>query len=66
MNHPQVLLTIRQWCQATQCCRAQYYAEVRHGRLRPVHVGNRAVRIPVEELQAWLQALRQTAPEGGG
>ncbi|MDP2877876.1 MAG: helix-turn-helix domain-containing protein, partial [Holophaga sp.] len=52
-----VLLTIPEFCEATAMSRNRFYEEVRAGRIKPIKVGIRSVRVPVEQVQAYLDAI---------
>lgn len=56
---PKVLLTIPDFCAATAMSRTRFYEEVNAGRIKPIKVGLRSVRVPVEQVQAYVNAISQ-------
>lgn len=59
------LLTVRQACEAGAFSRTTLYQLIRVGRIRTVKVGLRGIRIPVAELERFIQeGLNESAFSG--
>jgi len=56
---PQVLATVDQACLALGVGRTQFYRFVRDGIVRPVKIGRAGTRVPVSELEAVPDRLRE-------
>ncbi len=58
---PQVLASVDQSCLALGIGRTAFYALVKQGVIRPVKIGPKGTRVPISELEAVPERLRQRA-----
>lgn len=57
---PKVAATVPEACASLGIGRTQFYEFVKAGIIRPVKIGAKGVRVPVSELHAAIERLRET------